>query len=48
MAYMAVRQFFLAHSVQKRTAGELFEVYIVNTLSWAVYLSWKLCLTKIL
>jgi hypothetical protein len=36
---MAVRQFFLAHSVHKRTTGVLFEVYIVNNLSLAVDLS---------
>jgi len=45
---MAAIQFFLLHSVPKRTAGKMFEVYIANILSLAAMeivfadLSWKL------
>jgi hypothetical protein len=45
---MAAIQFFFVHSVPKRTAGKMFEVYIVNILSLAVLeivfvdMSWKL------
>ena len=48
LAYIAAIQFFLVHSVPKRTAGKIFEAYTVNILSLAVLeivfvdLSWKL------